>query len=421
MQEKSLWRDTAPLLSNMPQMVGDHTVDVAVIGAGFTGLSAALHLAQKGVSVAVLEANVIGHGGSGRNVGLVNAGLWLKPAEVLDRMGQDAGDKLITALGEAPGEVFKLIKNYDMACEAKMNGTLHCAPNNKGVKDLEDRLQQWQDRGAPVTLLSQSQAANALGTDHYKAALLDERAGTVQPLAYACGLARVAISHGVKIFEQSPVIKAERSSKGWVLHTKKGKLQAGKVICATNAYHEQTIANQPPALSSLYFFQVATDPLNPDQLSRIMKDKQGCWDTNTILTSFRLNDEGRLVLGSIGNLDHMGGSCHINWARRTLATLYPELKDKPFTHQWFGRIGLTNDHIPRFASPMPGWAMVWGYNGRGIAPGTVFGKALADFVQSNDFDQMPLPQADVKAEAFTKTQSFFIELGAGAHHFINAR
>ncbi|NVK18422.1 MAG: FAD-binding oxidoreductase [Methylocystaceae bacterium] len=421
MQEKSLWRATAPLLLDMPQLAGEHKVDVAVIGAGFTGLSAALHLAQKGISVAVLEANEIGHGGSGRNVGLVNAGLWLKPAEVIARTGEKTGERLIKFLGEAPAEVFNLVQKYDMECEAKTNGTLHCAPNVKGVKDLEDRLQQWQDQGAPVTLLDQSQTTDALGTDRYKAALLDKRAGTVQPLSYACGLARAAMSHGVKIYEKSAVLKAEQTTNGWSLQTEKGKVAAEKVICATNAYHEHAQANQPPAMSSLYYFQVATDPLSPNQLARILKGKQGCWDTNTILTSFRLNDEGRFVIGSIGNLDHMGGAFHINWARRTMAQLYPELKDKPFTHQWYGRIALTNDHIPRFANPMPGWAMVWGYNGRGIAPGTVFGKALAEFVQSNDADDVPLAQAKLKAEAFTKTQSFFIELGARGHHFINAR
>jgi len=421
MQETNLWSETSSASPEVHQMKGVQTCDVAIIGAGFTGLSAALHLSKAGVSVAVLEANHIGFGGSGRNVGLVNAGLWIKPSEVIERIGSEAGERIINFLGDAPKAVFDLVKEYQMDCEAHQSGTLHCAPNKSGVNALQERCAQWQERGAPVSLLSETQTQEKLGTSFYSAALLDERAGTVQPLSYAHGLAHAALSHGAKIFDHSQVLKAEQTSKGWKLTTQNGTLEAGKVLCATNAYTEGQAQVRPPQMSSLYYFQAASEPLDKNILAKILPEKQGAWDTHPVLTSFRLDDAGRMIIGSVGRLDCGGSVIHLEWARRALSKIYPALKDIKFSHQWCGRIGLTGDNIPRFSAPLPGWAVVWGYNGRGIGPGTVFGKALSEFLQTGHLDAMPLIACDVQADRFIKSQSFGIELGARAHHFIAAR
>jgi glycine/D-amino acid oxidase-like deaminating enzyme len=420
-QDNNLWTDSATQAPTLQALNGDQRCDVVIIGAGFTGLSSALHLAKSGVSVCVLEAKHIGYGGSGRNVGLVNAGLWLKPNEVMARMGEEAGDKLLSFLGAAPQSVFDLIKDYDIDCEAHHNGTLHCASSAGELKDLEDRYQQWHSRGAPISILPADETQKRLGTSYYSASLEDKRAGTVQPLSYVHGLAHAALSHGAQIFDQSPVVKAEQTAKGWKLSTANGTVEAEKVICSTNAYTEDDKAMGPPSLALLYYFQVATEPLEKALLDQILASKQGAWDCHTVLSSFRLDDAGRMIWGSIGRLDNAGASIHIDWARRALSKLYPALENVKFSHHWFGRIGLTGDNIPRFATPLPGWAMTWGYNGRGIAPGTVFGKALSNFVQNGDQGAFPLKQSPIAQERFVKTQTFAVELGAKAHHFISAR
>ncbi|MCB2123616.1 MAG: FAD-binding oxidoreductase, partial [Rhodobacteraceae bacterium] len=150
---QNLWRMTCGPALNLAPLAGDTTADVAVIGGGFTGLSAALHLAEAGARVVVLEAETVGHGGSGRNVGLVNAGLWTPPDEVEAALGSEEGAALNRALAAGPDLVFDLIARHGIECEAVRNGTLHLAHNASGLRDLQSRHAQQARRGAPVRLL----------------------------------------------------------------------------------------------------------------------------------------------------------------------------------------------------------------------------------------------------------------------------
>ena len=150
----NLWHATAPAAPETRPLARDITVDVAVIGGGFTGLSAALHLTEKGVKVAVAEAKMIGFGGSGRNVGLVNAGMWTKPDDLIATLGAEAGTRLLTELGDGPSVVYDLIAKHEIQCEAVRNGTLHMAVGAEGLAELRDRETQWRKFGAPVEVLS---------------------------------------------------------------------------------------------------------------------------------------------------------------------------------------------------------------------------------------------------------------------------
>jgi len=149
-----VWTVTAPSHPRLYPVMGEQKSDVAIVGGGYTGLSAALHLAEAGIDVALLEAKSIGYGGSGRNVGLVNAGLWLKPDEVVEKLGEDYGERTLDVLGSSPDLVFELIDKYGIECDAVRKGTLHCAHSPGGYKVLRQREEQWQRRGAPVELLS---------------------------------------------------------------------------------------------------------------------------------------------------------------------------------------------------------------------------------------------------------------------------
>ena len=219
-----------------------------MIGGGYTGLSAARSAAGQGAEVVVLEAGRVGHGGSGRNVGLVNAGLWLPPDDVAARLGPEAGEALNATLSAAPGHVFDLIDRYGIACEPRRAGTLHLAHAAKGLADLRRRAAQAQARGAHVTLLDADETARRTGSPGFHGALHDPRAGTIQPLAYARGLARAATEAGARIFEQSAVIGADHHAGHWVLRTAAGKLRAPRLLVATNAYHRPVEGPEPPEM-----------------------------------------------------------------------------------------------------------------------------------------------------------------------------
>lgn len=416
--QKNLWEDTCPNRLERPALSQSVSCDVAIIGGGFTGLSAALHLAKQGKKVTLLEARTFGYGGSGRNVGLVNAGLWLKPYEIIERIGQDQGTALLKYLSDAPNAVYDLITHYNIDCESKKIGTLHCAADASGEKDLKERKAQWADFGVNLDLLNAAETKGLTGTSAYQAALHDMRAGTVQPLAYAHGLAHAAVQEGADLYEHSEVLDVQYTNGKWSLRTQKGDVTADKVISVTGGYNARQTDWIAPDTSSLYYFQLATEPLSQEELSQILPQKHSLWDTKSVLTSVRLNDEGRLVIGSVGKLDHILSCAHRRWAKCKTTALYPILKAPKFTHEWYGRIALTNNNIPRISEPNPNWLTIWGYNGRGIAPGTVFGRTLAQIAIDGDHAHCPLTFGGLKKDAFTRVQSLAIETGASLYHLL---
>ena len=417
-----LWEATAPPAPPTSPLAGEKTADVAIVGCGYTGLSAALRLAEAGAKVIALEAVEVGFGGAGRNVGLVNAGMWVMPREFPAALGPDYGPRALDFLGAAPAAVWETIERHAIACDPVHNGTLHCAVGASGLRELEERAAQWGERGAPVRLISREETAQRVGTDAYAGSLLDMRAGTIQPLAYARGLARAAIGAGADIHTQSPVRAAERSGVKWRLLAGQGSVLADHVIVATDAYGEATPWPQPRREQvRLPYFNFATAPLSPEARAAILPGREGCWDTKTILSSFRYDRDGRLVFGSVGALRNAGLSVHRAWVRRSLKKLFPRIGDIAFEHQWYGMIGMTADALPRFHRLADNVLTFCGYNGRGIGPGTVFGRTLADHILGRIAEtDLPLPLTQPEAPALPVLREAYYEAGAQLAHAVGA-
>lgn len=409
-----LWAVTAPDAPALTPLTGHAQADIAIVGAGYTGLSAALHAAREGARVVVLDALGIGAGGSGRNVGLVNAGLWIMPDTVEDRLGP--GNPLPGLLAQAPAAVWEIIARHAIPCEARPVGTLHCAPDSSGLAALQERERQWHKRQVAVRLLDKAEAAARIGSDAFHGALFDPRAGTVQPLAYARGLARVALAAGAVIHAPSAVTAARREGGDWVLSTAGGTLRAPRVIWAGNAYGQGPAENK--ALAILPYFNFATDPL-PDSLrAGILPGGEGAWDTAQVLTSFRFDAAGRFIIGSVGTLGAFDAAVHEAWAQRRMARLFPQLAGQPFTHRWFGRIGTTPDALPRLVQAGEGAFGFAGYNGRGIAPGTVLGRELAKAALGMG-GAIPLEPA--RPDPLRRVREWGIRAGAAALHWVDRR
>ncbi|MBD9374653.1 FAD-binding oxidoreductase [Rhizobium sp. ARZ01] len=417
-----LWEMTAPSAPVTQTLSGTAEADVVIVGGGFTGLSAALHLAERGTKVVLLEGKEIGFGGSGRNVGLVNAGMWTMPDELPGVLGQLYGDRLLELLGNAPRLVFELVQKHAIECEINPVGTLHCAIGKSGLEELQQRAEQWGRRGAPVTLLDAAETARRVGTNAYAGSLLDMRAGTIQPLAYVRGLAKAAIAAGAKVYTASPVTGAERSGKRWTVKTDKGAVTADWVIVATNAYTVAPWAEVRAELVHLPYFNFATKPLSPELQKKIVPGREGVWDTAEILSSYRYDQRGRLVFGSVGALRGTGAAIHKAWARRALKKLFPEIGDIGFEAEWYGKIGMTTDNLPRFHRLADNVIGFSGYNGRGIAPGTVFGKVLARHIAGEISEKdLPLPVTDPVAQSFRPVREGYYEVGAQLAHLVQAR
>lgn len=418
---RNLWQVTSRENFASAPLDRDRIVDLAVIGAGFTGCSAALEAARTGASVCVLDAQVVGHGGSGRNVGLVNAGLWLPPDAVLAQMQPAAGMRLIEALAVAPARVFDLIAREGIDCEAIRSGTLHLAHSAAGLRDLQDRHRQGAALGAPVTILDAAATARRTGSTAFRGALLDMRAGTIQPLAYVRGLARAATTAGAVVHENSPVTGLSREGGTWVLTAKGHTVRSKRLLIATNAYHLGIGPVFQPQFVDVSYCQYATDPL-PDALRQgILPGGEGCWDTALVMSSVRMDRAGRFVIGGIGNGEGPGASVHASWARRKMAALFPQLTGQSLLYGWSGQIAMTSDHIPKIVAFGPDAYACFGYSGRGIGPGTVFGTQSARALLAGSHDALPVTPVENHAERFATARSVWYEAGASLVHAAAAR
>lgn len=420
-----LWEASAPAAPATTPLQEHVEADLAVIGAGYTGVSAALHAAQGGAKTVVLEAVDIGFGASGRNVGLVNAGMWVMPSALRAALGDTYGPRLLSMLGNAPSVVFELVERHGIACEALHAGTLHCAVGSKGAQEIEERARQWRELGAPVELCDARRTRELTGTDAYAASLLDHRAGTIQPLAYVHGLSAAAMRAGARFFTRTPVEGARRVEGQWQLTTARGGTVSAKwVVVATDAY------TAPDGLwggirteqVKLPYFNLATAPLAPELSRAILPQRQGAWDTRQVLSSFRLDAAGRLVFGSVGALRGPGRAIHRDWGRRALARLFPRLAGVDFEHEWYGTIGMTADALPRLHQLEHNVISFSGYNGRGIAPGTVLGRELARVaLGAATAADLPLPVTPLQPAPLRTVREWGYELGAQLVHAVGAR
>jgi len=375
--ERSLWAATAAPLPPSPQLIGPVRSEVAIIGAGYTGLAAALHLSAAGRSVVVVDAVDIGERASGLNGGQVIPGLKYDPDTLEQMYGATLGPKLVATVAAGPDLVFELIARHGIACDAARNGWLQPATSEAALRPLIARVRQWQQRGAAAELLSREETVRLTGSQRYCGGWLDRRGGTLQPLAYVRGLARSAQRAGCRIYTHSPAIRLTRTGGGWRIETPRGGLESASVILATNAYADTLHEPLRRSVVAIPSFQVATAPIPPALRASILPEGQAVSDTWHLLRYFRLDAAGRLLMGSRG----VFGAKPLNVAARhhyrAVREIYPQLEGLPFEYHWGGLVAMTPDHLPHLHELAPGLRAALGYNGRGVAMATVLGTLLA--------------------------------------------
>jgi glycine/D-amino acid oxidase-like deaminating enzyme len=394
--DHSLWAATALEAASYPALAQDLDVDIAVVGGGIHGLSAALSAAEAGRRVAVLEAVSIGHGASGRNGGLVVPSLpRVGPDDVLRAYGPERGEAFIRLVLAAPNEVFAVIRRFGIDAGAHQSGWLNPAHAPALVANLERRLSAWQRFGSQASLISAAETRRRIGSARFHGAIADPTGGHLNPLAYTRGLARAASGMGALIHEQTPVRAAEQRGERWRLRTDTGSVTAARVLQATNA--------QPPGMPAdagaagtvpLIVYELATPVLTPAQRAAILPGGEAMSDTRNNLFACCIDATGRLVTGGMAPLTQMAAR---SWLppilARRLGRIFPELAPSRFEFVWSGRASLTPDFLPRLFEPAPGWITPITCNGRGVALSTAIGARIGRWLATGDDADLPLPRS----------------------------
>ncbi len=387
----SLWTATANPTPLCPPLTAEIDCNVAIIGAGFTGLSAAVHLAERGQRVVVLEAQTPGWGASGRNGGQVNPGLKEDPDTIEERFGADMGARMIALSGGAGQFVFDLIARHGIACDARQTGWVQPFHNAASEQVVRRRVAQWTRRGASLRILDRDTTVGLLGTTTYQGAMIDYRGGNLHPLNYALGLADAALAAGAAVHGNSRVVSHQVQGDRHVLTTARGRVVADKVLVCTNGYTDATIPPLRRTLVPIRSIQVATEILPPELNARILPHGHSASDARRLLLYFRKDAAGRFIMGGRGNYGETATRRQMQVLRDASVALYPELRGIGWRHAWGGFVAMTRDHYPHLDQVQPGVMAAMGYSGRGVAMATVLGKVMADWATGTPVADLPFP------------------------------
>jgi glycine/D-amino acid oxidase-like deaminating enzyme len=373
----NLYRETAGPSAPAPPLAGDVRADVVVVGGGFTGLSTALHLAQKGAAVVLLEAEEPGWGASGRNGGQVNPGLKPDPDVVEGDFGADLGGRMNALAGAAPDLVFDLIERHGIACDARRGGTLRAAVRERHAAAVRATAEQLARRNAPVEILSGAALAAATGTDRYAVAMLDRRGGDLNPLKFARGLARAAVAAGAAVHGRTRALGLTRRGGDWTVRTNSGTATAAHVVLATNGYSDELWPGLRRSIVPVFGAIAATAALPPALQRAIMPSRAVLYESGLITVYYRVDSGGRLLIGGRGPQHEVTSTRPLGHLLRYARRLWPGLDGVEWTHAWGGRLAMTRDHYPHIHELAPGLVACLGYNGRGVAMATAMGAQLA--------------------------------------------
>lgn len=383
-------RATSPAPVTHP-LAGERHVPVAVIGGGFTGLSAALHLAAGGIEVAVVEANEIGWGASGRAFGQVVPYLKLGHAAILRHYGPERGQRVIEGVAAGPDLVFGLIARHGIACWPVRSGLIFAAHSPVGRRDLEDRTAYWQRCDAPVEMLERVRCAELIGSGLYRAASLDRRGGNINPFAYVRGLAHAAIRAGAVLYTGTPVRSLTRQGARWTIDAPDATLTAERVVIATNAYSGALWPGLSESIIPMRGHGFVTEPLSDNLRHTILPERQSLTDTRLLYSGVRMLPDGRLHASAHG--PSFGPEPAADWRRidARIRRMFPQLGPVRWQEAWTGWVAMTTDHFPRLHELAPGLFAGLGYNGRGIAAATLMGRDLAALARGAQDDATVFP------------------------------
>jgi gamma-glutamylputrescine oxidase len=382
-QPQGYYAASAPSAPARPALSGDLAADVCVVGAGFTGLSAALRLAESGVRVVVLEAETVGFGASGRNGGQIHTGLCQTQAELEKWLGKVHARDLWTLTEDSKALVRKLIAQHNIDCELK-SGLIIAAHDAQAARELAADTEHLAKgyNYSMARMLDRKQTQAEIGSAIYPASRFDEGGGHLHPLRYVRGLAAAAETSGVSILEHSKVLSLERGPGKVTVRCAGGSVAADHVILACDAYMTSIAPELGRFIGHVESFITATVPLPPDLAAQILPGDAAVADTRHVLDYYRKSGDGRLLFAGRETYFRIPADI-ARLVRPRMLKVFPMLENIPVEYGWSGSVGLTMSRIPHLGRLSERIYFAQGYSGQGVALTSIAGQLMADAVCGN--------------------------------------
>ena len=371
---------TAEGLVDRPALDSELQADVCVIGAGFTGLSAALNLAEQGLDVVLLEAERVGFGASGRCGGMIGSGQRKDVLEIEQQFGLERSQQLWQFAEQAKQEIRDRVKKHSIPCD--LQGGQLIGVHKRGylgwAQELADALTERY--AYPFCRpLSAEETHEYVATDNFLEGLYDTEALTLHPLNFALGLANAAEAAGVRIFENSRVTGYSQTDPARV-RTGQGTVQAAHVVLACNGYLGDLEPRSAGKIMPINNFMIATEPLGEERARELVKGRFGVHDTRFVVNYFRLSDDHRLLYGGGENYRPGFPRDIARFVRPYMLTMFPQLKDVKIDYSWGGTLAVTVNRLPHVGRLEPNVYFGQGYSGHGISTATFAGKIIAEAI-----------------------------------------
>jgi gamma-glutamylputrescine oxidase len=380
----SLWRETATPTRPTKSLSGAVVADVAIVGAGYTGLSAALRAIERGLKPLVVEASEIGFGASGRNGGVVSTKYRISLSDMAKHRGVEVARQMSRLGHHAMDCVEHYVETFGIeAAGFAKTGNLRCAHNATAFSALADEAETVRKLFGDTSLriLSARETADETGSQVFVGGVLNEHAGVIHPLNYALGLAGAVRSGGGEIYERSAVMSLDEVPDGIQLTTSGGTIKAEKLILATNAYSNLTPATAVLKKATIPFrsAMIATEPLSSNLLATVMTNGRSYSETRRMMRWFRRIDD-RMLFGGRGAFGKNDSASAFRALEAAMKQIFPQLAEKRITHRWSGLVAMTMDSLPQIGLINRCTAFSVGYNGTGIAMSSLLGRHTLDLV-----------------------------------------
>ncbi|WP_062205187.1 FAD-binding oxidoreductase [Aureimonas sp. AU12] len=420
----SLWAETALPLDGAGPLIGDAEADVVIVGAGYTGLSAARRFAERGLRPIVIDASTVGWGASGRNGGVVSTKYRVSMPAVARSHGLETARRMYRIGHEAVDAVEETVETLAIeGADLQICGNLRCAHNGVALAALTAEAAVMRDSfgDTAIRILDATDTAAETGSRDFVGGVLTPHSGLIHPLNYARGMARALLARGVAVHGQTPALRLRPEGAGVVVETPTGRIRAPRVVLATNGYSDLTLATQGVRRTLIPFrsAMVASEPLLPAVRATLMRERRSYSETRRMMRWFRPHGD-RMIFGGRGAFGKSDSGAAFAALERALRQLFPQLEGAAITHRWSGLVAMTLASVPHVGRLDERVSYALGYNGTGIAMATLMGRHVADVALGEAPDLALMNAPTLRTVPFYAVREPAVRVVAGWYQFLDA-